>query len=315
MYKIFYNLFLLLLINSLAKAQLVFPNVYVQYDSVWVYKNLQLVPIKFVNNAVVENRKIFPQNIITLQQAMQQKQVSIKEINFEKGADVGVLVIKNKTNKNILLNAGEIITGGKQDRVIAETKIIKPQSGEQYISVFCIEKGRWDDKPKPFAYKGSVDIGLRKKIDINKYQQQIWKYIEQQFESRKEKSETYPYIQLKQKIEKTDTAYMNYFTRKFQQSDSSYAGFIALANNKIIACEIFALPIYTIMFYKEMFSSFIAAVTTEDSIAKTIINIQLVKTFANNLLGSEILQEQYLQTHGKADKMNGKTVHLIAYGN
>lgn len=153
----------LLLIVISTKAQLVFPDVYVQYDSVWTYKNLQLIPIKFIGNAVTENRKLFPQNIITLQQAMQSNKVAVKEIKFEKGADVSVLVIKNNSGKNILLNAGELIAGGKQDRVVAETKIIQSQTDEQYITVFCVEKGRWDDKPKPFVYGGSADINLRKK--------------------------------------------------------------------------------------------------------------------------------------------------------
>jgi len=46
---------------------------------------------------------------------------------------------------------------------VAETKIIESKNEEQFIAVYCIEKGRWDDKPKPFVYAGAADINLRKK--------------------------------------------------------------------------------------------------------------------------------------------------------
>jgi len=47
-----------------AKAQLVFPNVYVQYDSVWAYKNLQLIPIRFIGTAAAENKKTSPKILL-----------------------------------------------------------------------------------------------------------------------------------------------------------------------------------------------------------------------------------------------------------
>jgi len=113
-------------------------------------------------------------------------------------------------------------------------------------------------------------------------------------------------------MEKADTAYMNYFIKKYQQSDSSYAGFMAVTGNRIIACEVFALPQYTQLFYKEMISSFVHALTARDISAS--FNMQAIKKFADNLFGSEALQKQMLQLHGKADKVNNKTIHLIAYG-
>jgi hypothetical protein len=41
------------------------------------------------------------------------------------------------------LLAGEIVSGGKQDRVIGKDRIVPPESDPVDLSVFCVEPGRW----------------------------------------------------------------------------------------------------------------------------------------------------------------------------
>jgi len=57
--------------------------------------------------------------------------------------EVNRLVLINDSDHPLLLLAGEIVTGGKQDRVIGVDRIVPPRSGPIDLSVFCVEPGRW----------------------------------------------------------------------------------------------------------------------------------------------------------------------------
>src|SRR6476646_7260160 len=59
------------------------------------------------------------------------------------GAQVNKLMLVNNSKRPLLLLAGEIVTGGKQDRVIAKDRIVPPESDPIDLSVFCVEPGRW----------------------------------------------------------------------------------------------------------------------------------------------------------------------------
>jgi ARG and Rhodanese-Phosphatase-superfamily-associated Protein domain len=59
------------------------------------------------------------------------------------GADVNRLVLVNNSKRPLLLLAGEIVTGGKQDRVIGKDRIVPAESDPVDLSVFCVEPGRW----------------------------------------------------------------------------------------------------------------------------------------------------------------------------
>jgi len=59
------------------------------------------------------------------------------------GAQVNQLVLVNNSKRPLLLLAGEIVSGGKQDRVIGKDRIVPAESDPVDLSVFCVEPGRW----------------------------------------------------------------------------------------------------------------------------------------------------------------------------
>jgi hypothetical protein len=98
-----------------------------------------------------------------------------------RGDQVNTLVLVNNSKQPLLLLAGEIVTGGKQDRVIAKDRIV-PAGGDPIdLSVFCIEHGRWTESSATFngAAKSSagsfmVQPTIRQKAMVAKNQQQVW---------------------------------------------------------------------------------------------------------------------------------------------
>jgi hypothetical protein len=97
------------------------------------------------------------------------------------GAQVNTLVLVNNAKKPLLLLAGEIVTGGKQDRVIAKDRIVPVNADPIDLSVFCIEPGRWAANSTNFGAAANapaqgfmVQPSVRQKAMAAKDQQQVW---------------------------------------------------------------------------------------------------------------------------------------------
>src|SRR5712691_4134753 len=59
------------------------------------------------------------------------------------GASVNQLVLINRGKKPLVLLAGELVSGGKQDRIVAKDRIVGPGERPLPLDVFCVEHGRW----------------------------------------------------------------------------------------------------------------------------------------------------------------------------
>ena len=96
-------------------------------------------------------------------------------------AEVNRLVLVNNSKRPLLLLAGEIVTGGKQDRVIGKDRIVPAESDPVDLSVFCVEPGRWVAANGKYEFGSGGGIGglvaspvVRGKAMAAKDQQQVW---------------------------------------------------------------------------------------------------------------------------------------------
>src|SRR3954470_2388796 len=98
------------------------------------------------------------------------------------GAQVNRLVLVNNSKRPLLLLAGEIVTGGKQDRVIGKDRIVPAESDPVDLSVFCVEPGRWTAAEGKYEFgtaRGEMSAviaapAVRSKAMAAKDQQQVW---------------------------------------------------------------------------------------------------------------------------------------------
>jgi hypothetical protein len=96
--------------------------------------------------------------------------------NYARGAQVNSLVLVNNSQRPLILLAGEIVTGGKQDRVVAKDRIVPAESDPVDLGVFCVEPHRWVESSYKFDTHASVmaQPSVRKKAMVEKDQQQVW---------------------------------------------------------------------------------------------------------------------------------------------
>lgn len=289
-----------------------FPYVYVEYDSAWKYKNLTLIPIRFKDNGTGFTFAEFS-NIISLEQALKTKKFTIREVQAKEGPDVNVVQLRNKTKQAVIIHSGELITGGKQDRVAAETIIIPPSKEDQFLNVFCAEKGRWDKKENKFTYEGSADATLRKVIDTKKLQHDVWKAIDEAYKQQNSVSETWPYKNIYRSYNRVaDSGYYNFFNAKLAASDSAYAGFIAITGNSIIACDLYCNSTLTLQHFKSMLSGYVRVAAQHGS--TPVLTEKEIAPFMRPILSDNKTRENFLENRGRIFRYGSKIVHIVAYG-
>jgi hypothetical protein len=108
----------------------------------------------------------------------------VRPIPQPRGDQVNTLVLLNNSDKPLLLLAGEIVTGGKQDRVIAKDRIVPAGSDPIDLGVFCIEPGRWTGETSSFGASAKapsmsimVQPSVREKAMAAKNQQEVWNSV------------------------------------------------------------------------------------------------------------------------------------------
>lgn len=53
------------------------------------------------------------------------------------------LLIENSGSEPVFIQAGDIVKGGRQDRVLTISLLLPPKSGRMPIGSYCVEQGRW----------------------------------------------------------------------------------------------------------------------------------------------------------------------------
>lgn len=89
-------------------------------------------------------------------------------------ASVNSLVLVNRGKKPLLLLAGELVSGGKQDRIIAKDRIVPVSAPPLPLDVFCVEHGRWSNGSQFSAGNLMVHPSVREAATVKQEQAQVW---------------------------------------------------------------------------------------------------------------------------------------------
>ncbi len=178
---------------------------------------------------------------------------------FDDTDAVNSLTIQNKSQDTVYLMAGDVIKGGKQDRLIAQDMIVPPRTLTD-ISVFCVEPNRWSYEGNPdetseqqaaqdkkiFAFTGYYNVAsneIRKTAKQTKDQKAVWAKVGEWTEANNAKSESGSYTNLEQSEDYTSkrNEYLKVFLNDFKNTNNTI-GVIAVSGDKVLGADIFNHP-------------------------------------------------------------------------
>ena len=306
-----YTICILLFANH-AFAQLTYEHLYVDYDSAVTYKNLRIIPIRYKGNN--DNASsVLLKNTISFSQAMQQGLITVQERGTAAVENVHWLSLYNNSDKNIFVSSGEVLAGGRQDRIVTKDTIVIAKSGRTNLPVMCVEEGRWSAKDRKFVYQKMANTHLRKTLDESKNQVLLWKEINNQLEKDKVKNKTLSY--LSRNKDKVFTAqqndYWQFFENKFRQTDSNIVGIVCMSGDQVLGSDIF---IGSNLFYGKL-QPLLMGYIEEATIfgASPAVPDERVRKYLDQFLKDEVSQEEFVKKNGRIFKAGGKVIHITTY--
>ncbi len=146
------------------------------------YENLTIFPVVAAQDAdtsdfaTLDEALASGDAIVTEQSnAMRRAREGAIPPNYSPGAQVNQLVFINRGKRPLVLLAGEVVSGGKQDRIIGKDRIVPVGAEPLPLDVFCVEHGRWTGASENFtAGNMMVHPTVREEAAVEQDQTKVW---------------------------------------------------------------------------------------------------------------------------------------------
>ena len=278
-----------------------------------VHNNLAIFP-------VVGGHPYDTSQLLTLDEGIRSGQVTIAEGGDQpalihpgqtirparQGAEVNRLFLYNNSTKPLLLLAGEIVTGGKQDRIIGSDRIVRPNTGPIDLSVFCVEPGRWTGSKSTF---GSMSMQMaqpdvRAPAMAQKNQAMVWDNVRSSNAKAAaqagsaigvtaQSASSYAQVFSSPPIQKIIAGYGaseggQAILRELRASNA--VGVVVAINGRVLWADVFASPALLAKYWPKLMASYAAEAVTSGG-GQAILNNQEAEAWMDHLTGSREVAE------------------------
>ena len=168
--------------------------------------------------------------------------VTERERHGEDRAQVNALFIENISSDTVFILSGEIVTGGKQDRMVRTDVVLAPHSDKVDLSVYCVEAGRWEGESNLFMMveNSLAPNEVRQSAIKGADQKEVWDKVEVQLEAKEVLSESSRMLDVRSAVsEDAIRDYVEKLSGVFRNK-SNIVGVVAVSGNDAIGCDLFA---------------------------------------------------------------------------
>jgi hypothetical protein len=204
------------------------------------------------------------------------------------GAQVNKLALTNRSGKKLVLIAGEMVVGGKQDRIVGHDCIIGSSETPVPIDVFCVEHGRWSG-PASHATGGAKMMAspkVREKAQAKKDQSQVWGAVAESVSENKVATATGD-LKSVYRDSRVVTTLDNY-ERAFKDrlKGTKIVGVVVAVGGKIISADVFASPRLFQAYWPKMLKSYALEAMNAGAAAKQAADLKAAEAFLARAEGS-----------------------------
>ncbi|MCK4252596.1 hypothetical protein KAX97_14200 [candidate division WOR-3 bacterium] len=279
-----------------------------------VHKHLAIYPV--FRKALIDVG-----DYITLDEAQTAEVIVIIE---QTNASVPTVIIKNIGTKPIYIMAGEIIIGGKQDRMVSFDVLI-PKGKEVAVSVKCVEHGRWHGKSAKFKSGGAVGgKGVRSALQF-KDQHEVWDEVREVCKAldAQSSSGTYGAVLSSEEIEQKSKSFLDAMEQGLKDDDM--VSMIMALNGEVVCVDIFTNPKFFAKVKDKLVKAYVLDAISAGQTSRQIPGKEEILGFFEELktakskelkryganCNTELESEQIIGNESRDD--NGKVQHLNLY--
>jgi hypothetical protein len=182
-------------------------------------------------------------------------------------AEVNTLSLTNRSGKTLILLAGELLVGGKQDRIVDHDRLVPSDEAPIALGVFCVEHGRWQGTTASFGQNQSsvrsprgarnflaggggtgagagqiANPAVREKAEAKKSQSEVWSKVGETTEMVNATSSSGALTRAYQdgKVALRTGPYIR--DLKDKCSGKNVVGVVVAVNGQVVNSDIFASP-------------------------------------------------------------------------
>lgn len=212
------------------------------------------------------------------------------------GASVNELVLVNDSSRPLVLLAGEVVSGGKQNRIIGADLVVPPKSDPLPLTVFCVEHGRWTPGGGTFDSAGAMaHPTIRKEAEMNKSQGGVWGAVAQSVTVTAAPAPTSSYLdalqspKVKRDIEEEATSIEADYERELREQirDRGAVGVVVAIDGQLVWSDVFPSPELFRKYWPKLLRSY---VMEAESHGRTVKNVRAAARDAQAFL---------LEDHGR----------------
>lgn len=275
-------------------------------------ENLQFYPIYASTIFIQQHSKFGP--YLTLDKALKQNKLLITERNGAE--DVNQLFMENTSADTVIILAGEVVRGGKQDRMIAQDFLVLPHSGKIDLDVYCVEHSRWqaDEENVRAVFDATVGIApnsVREAVKVEEAQQEVWNEVSEMKAAYDVEETSDALFTVLEDADRKDYVqpYLDHFLPITWPKN--VVGLIAVMDNQIVGCDIFAKH----ELFKEYYATLVASYCGKVHQSKydMLMPHAKVTEFFQQAFANENTLEKKILENGTQLKHRGHRLHVALY--
>jgi len=233
---------------------------------------------------------------------------------FSTGPQVNQLVLINRGKRPVLLLAGEVVSGGKQDRIIGKDRIVPVGRAPLPLDVFCVEHGRWTGISNQFSGANlMVHPSVREEAAIEQDQNQVWAAVRGEAKSvgsvagsarasapqisagelsdamAAAGTQSYPRIYKSSPIGRSVENVVDEIRRRFDHATSALkgeqvVGVVVAFGNEVAWSDIFASSELFGAYWPKLLSSYVVEAMTRPGVRETA-SLEVARDFLRPIMG------------------------------
>lgn len=210
------------------------------------------------------------ESFLTLDEALKKGLLRIRERD---GGDVPRLVVDNRSDRPVFIMGGEVVTGGKQDRLIGGDALIRPRARGVVIPVYCVEAGRWTQTSAQFATKqnlGTWKLRADAQAAAPAAQDSIWGEVEKMRDKAGSSSSTGAYQDIyEDKKVNARLAGLEKAMKNLPHLAGGTAGVLCAVGGRVASMDVFADPALFERLWPKILRAAALSAVTDDGVGGT----------------------------------------------
>lgn len=217
------------------------------------------------------------------------------------GASVNELVLVNNSSRPLILLAGEVVSGGKQNRIIGADMVVPPKSDPLPLTVFCVEHGRWTSGGGGF---GSAQIvaqpSVRKEAQVSGSQSGVWNSVAESSRAVGAASPTSSYVdafnspKAKRDLDEVTSSIQSEYERQLrdQVRDRGAVGVVVAIDGKLVWSDVFSSPDLFRKYWPKLLRSYAMEAEGRGYYSKQVPSSKDAQAFLFEDQGRETIHEE-----------------------